>query len=99
MGLILPSRAQFVNQKLTILQLTDKKPVRVSIAIQSKMPANAIIAVPPNHVFRTEDGGPHWMDQQVESPPGNRHGESLLSDLKGHLFFFHGRCTAEGKWP
>jgi hypothetical protein len=88
-GLIWPVRAQFVNQKLTIPQATDKKPVRVSIAIQSKMPANAIIAVSPNHVFRTEDGGLNWIDQQVESPLGTGLENAAISDLKGHLFFFH----------
>lgn len=89
MGLFLPARAQFVNQKLTAPVAADKKPVRVSIAIQSKMPANAIIAVSPDHLFRTTDGGLHWEDQQVESPLGTGLENAAISDLKGHLFFFH----------
>jgi hypothetical protein len=81
--------AQFVNQQLTKAGASDKKPARVSIAIQSKTPTHAIIALSPDHIFRTEDGGTHWLDQQVPSPAGTGMENAAISDMKGHLFYFH----------
>jgi len=88
-GLLVPTYAQFVNSKLTTLGASVKRPTRIAIAIQSKMPSNAIITVSPDVVFRTEDGGLNWSNKQIESPLGSGMENAAISDLKGHLFFFH----------
>lgn len=85
----LPSFSQFKN--ILLVEQDDKSyaPVEPSIAINKKNPKNIVAGVVLNRIIVSNDGGQTWNINELKSPFGVYGDPALISNSKGHLFYFH----------
>lgn len=88
-SLFFSAQAQFKNIKLTDLKSGVYPATGSDIAINQKNPNNIIAGVSPNLVFYSLDEGKTWIESQLTSPNGVAGNPYLVSDLKGHTYYFH----------
>jgi len=82
-------KAQFKNIKLTDLSESKYPLTGPGIAVNQKNPDNIIAGISPDRAFYTYDGGKTWSESQLTSPNGVAGNPALISDLRGHVYFFH----------
>jgi hypothetical protein len=87
--LSLSASGQFKNIKLAEESGSDYPPVEPSITISQKDPNNIVAGIVLNRVVSTSDGGATWSTSTLESPYGVHGDPALISDVKGHLYYFH----------
>src|ERR1043165_1515985 len=85
----LSSFSQFKNIMLAEPDDKSYPPVEPSIAINKKNPRNIVAGVVLNRVIVTNDGGQTWTTNELKSPFGVYGDPALISNSKGHLFYFH----------
>jgi len=83
------SQAQFKNIKLTDIKQSIYPSTGPGITVNQKNPDNIVSGVSPNAVFYTFDAGKTWSESQLTSPNGVAGNPVLISDIKGHVYFFH----------
>jgi hypothetical protein len=104
LGLIcFSAQAQFKNIKLAEQADGVYPPVEPSIAINRKDPANIVAGVVLNRSIYTKDAGLTWNETQLTSPFGVFGDPALISDSKGHMYFFHladpsGKGRSQDEW-
>jgi hypothetical protein len=97
------SQAQFKNSKLADQVDGVYPPVEPSIAINHKDPNNIVAGIALDRAIYTKDGGVTWKESKVTSPLGVFGDPALVSDSKGHFYFFHlsdpsGKGRSEEQW-
>lgn len=85
----LTSWAQFKNIKLAEEVEGVYPPVEPSITINKKNPKNIVAGVVLDRAIYTVDGGETWNESKLESPYGVFGDPALVSDVKGHIYYFH----------
>ena len=85
----LSSFSQFKNIKLAEQDDKSYPPVEPSIAINKKNPKNIVAGVVLNRTIVTNDGGQTWSTNELKSPFGVYGDPAVISNFKGHLFYFH----------
>ncbi len=80
---------QFKNIKLAEQVEGVYPPVEPSITINRKNPKNIVAGVVLDRAFYTMDGGVTWSESKLESPYGVFGDPALVSDVKGHIYYFH----------
>ena len=88
-ALSLSAAAQFKNIKLADQQEGQYPPSEPSISINKKNPKNIVAGAILDRVMYTLDGGETWKETRLSSPYGVNGDPSLISDAKGHLYYFH----------
>lgn len=78
------SPAQFKNIRLA----EGEGPMDPTIAISTKNAGIIVSTIGKRAVF-SQDGGNTWNESTIDSPLGFAGVPSLISDIKGHLYFFH----------
>ena len=81
--------AQFKNIKLAEQVEGVYPPVEPSITINKKNPKNIVAGVVLDRAIYTLDGGVTWSESKLESPYGVYGDPALVSDIKGHIYYFH----------
>jgi len=88
--LSLSSQAQFKNTKLSDIKDSKYSLTGPGIAVNQKNPDNIVAGVSPNLSFYTLDGGKTWNESPLTSAANGVAGNPvLISDIKGHIYFFH----------
>lgn len=80
---------QFKNIKLAEQVEGFYPPLEPSITINKKNPKNIVAGVVLDRAIYTLDGGVTWKESKLESPYGVYGDPALVSDLKGHIYYFH----------
>lgn len=80
---------QFRNIKLAEQVPGVYPPVEPSITINKKNPKNIVAGVVLDRAIYTLDGGTTWNESKLESPYGVYGDPALVSDMKGHIYYFH----------
>jgi hypothetical protein len=80
---------QFKNIKLAEQVEGVYPPLEPSITINKKNPKNIVAGVVLDRAIYTLDGGVTWKESKLESPYGVYGDPALVSDLKGHIYYFH----------
>lgn len=80
---------QFKNIKLAEEVDGVYPPLEPSITINKKNPKNIVAGIVPDRAIYTLDGGTTWAETKLVSPFGVAGDPSLISDIKGDLYFFH----------
>lgn len=80
---------QFRNIKLAEEKEGVYPPVEPSITINKKNPKNIVAGVVLDRAFYTLDGGETWSESKLESSYGVFGDPSLVSDIKGDIYYFH----------
>ncbi len=83
------SFSQFKNIKLAEEKSGTYPPVEPSIAINKKNPKNIVAGIVLDRAVYTNDGGTTWNETQLKSPFGVYGDPALISDHKGHIYYFH----------
>jgi len=96
------SFSQFKNIKISD-QDNKYSPTEPSIAINKKNPKQIVVSTSPDLMITSNDGGLTWKTEELSSPFGNYGGASVISNSKGHLFYFHevdpgGKGKSEAAW-
>jgi hypothetical protein len=85
----LHSFSQFKNIKLAEQDDQSYPPVEPSIAINKTNIKNIVAGVVLNRLIITNDGGATWKTSELKSPFGVYGDPAVISNSKGHLFYFH----------
>jgi hypothetical protein len=80
---------QFKNIKLAEQVEGIYPPVEPSITINKKNPKNIIAGIVLDRAIYSEDGGETWSESKLTSPYGVFGDPALISDVKGHIYYFH----------
>jgi len=80
---------QFKNIKLAEQVEGVYPPLEPSITINRKNPKNIVAGVVLDRAIYTLDGGVTWKESKLESPYGVYGDPALVSDIKGHIYYFH----------
>ncbi len=83
------AHGQFKNIKLAEQVDGIYPPLEPSIAINKKNPKNIVAGVVLDRSIYTHDGGETWAETKLESPYGVYGDPAVISDAKGHIYFFH----------
>lgn len=83
------SQAQFKNQVIATQVDGVYPPVEPSIAINKKNPDNILAGVVLDKAIYTKDGGLSWQTTTLTSPYGVFGDPAVISDAKGHFYYFH----------
>ncbi len=97
------SFSQFKNSKLAEEKPGEYPPVEPSIAINKKNPKNIVAGIVLDHAVYTSDGGETWKETKLQSPFGVYGDPALVSDSKGHIYYFHladpsGKGRSDDAW-
>ena len=95
--------AQFGNIKLIEQANHGYPPVEPSIAINKKNTKNIVAGVVLDWVIVTDDGGETWRKSQLKSSFGVYGDPALISNFKGHFYYFHladpsGKGQSDDAW-
>jgi photosystem II stability/assembly factor-like uncharacterized protein len=82
-------KAQYKNIKLADVKEGIYSATGSSIAVSQKDPNMIVAGIPPDRVLYSFDGGQTWNETQLTSPNGVAGNPSLISDVKGHIYYFH----------
>ena len=98
-----PSFSQFKNIKLAEEKPGEYPPVEPSIAINKKNPKNIVAGIVLDRVVYTKDGGETWKETKLQSPFGVYGDPAVVSDSKGHIYYFHladpsGKGRSDDAW-
>jgi hypothetical protein len=85
----LHAQAQFKNIVLAEQKDGAYPPLEPSIAINKKNPKNIVAGVVLDRAIYTHDGGATWNETKLTSPYGVFGDPALISDVKGHIYYFH----------
>jgi hypothetical protein len=83
------AQAQFKNIVLATQKDGVYPPVEPSITINRKNPKNVVAGVVLDRAIYTHDGGATWNETRLTSPFGVFGDPALVSDYKGHIYYFH----------
>ncbi len=87
--LFLDLQAQFKNSKLADLKDNNYPATGPAVTINFKNPNNIVAGISPDRVFYSFDAGQTWTETQLTSPHGVAGNPVLISDVKGHIYYFH----------
>lgn len=83
------AQAQFKNIVLANQVEGVYPPVEPSIAINKKNPDNIVAGVVLDRAIYTKDAGETWQTTTLTSPYGVFGDPAVISDSKGHFYYFH----------
>lgn len=82
------SSAQYKNIQLTG-QIDSNQPIRPTIAINKSNLKNIVAGIGPDLITFTQDAGINWKTASLKYPLGTYDYPVIISNAKGHLFWFH----------